>query len=62
MQVTGTFPELSAGRTKGKKTRKLESSAPYGQIAVSRRPRRVNAPKTLAGRRSLSHQIHRHEV
>lgn len=95
MQVTGTFPELSAGLRKSKsapkskvgrvmrefKAGKLHSGSKSGPkvtsrkqaiaiglseqrkeqggvggFSLSRAPKRINAPKTLAGRRAASHK------
>lgn len=64
MQVTGTFPALSAGM---KKTSAKTSTRRNGKFAVpdkgvagfgikGRAPRAVNAPKSFAGRRAASHR------
>ena len=56
MQVTGTFPELSSGMKKSRRNGKFAKGDPGPTgFAVSRMPRKVNAPKTLAGRREASH-------
>lgn len=68
MQVRGTFPELNAGLKKsakpklsvGKKSWKRgipevpdSRSSSFG--VSGRGPRRINAPKTFAGRRAAAH-------
>ena len=58
MQVRGTFPELSAGRTKGKAKRpvmreKPEARSMFGTTSKVRAlPKN---PSTYAGRRAASH-------
>lgn len=66
MQVTGSFPELSAGRSKArpakrsaskKKKAPKESMAPFGQMA-GKNVRRNSAPKSFGGRRAMAHALH----
>lgn len=57
MQTSGTFPQLSEGRSKGKKRGKAKCEEPTSDAGwTKRQPRPIDAPKTLAGRRNASHK------
>ena len=63
MQVTGTFPALSAGLKKSAKRSNRNGkfySPPTGGMGgfggSGKLPRRINAPKTTEGRRALAHR------
>lgn len=56
MQTTGTFPQLSDGRSKGRKRGKATCEELTPDTGPRRQPRPVSAPKSLSGRRAASHK------